>query len=398
MPLKRTELKIPEGYLFSVAKAGIKYEGRYDMGLILSERPAQVAGVFTKNLVKAAPVVITKRRLRKGTARAILVNSGNANACTGERGFKDALLLSGELSRRLSLSENEILLASTGVIGTPLPVERMSAALSELIENLSRDRLPDVARAIMTTDTFEKLYSRVFTAGGESFTLTGVAKGAGMIAPAMATMLSFILTDAPVSQDALKGALREVVEDTFNSITVDGDMSTNDTVLVMANGAKQGTIISKKYYRAFRDALYEVMDALARMIASDGEGATRLITIVVEGAKTRRDAKVAALSVANSPLVKTAVYGRDANWGRIMAALGRSGASMKQERTSISINGIEIVKNGLSAGNDSLAQKSMSQKKEVLIRVSLGMGRHSHRVYTCDLTEEYIRINAEYRT
>ncbi len=398
MPSKKTDLIIPEGYLFSVAQAHIKYEGRNDMGLILSEKTAQVAGVFTKNLVKAAPVIISRKRIRKGMARAILVNSGNANACTGEQGTRDALELSRELSEMLNLPENEILIASTGVIGAPLPVERMKGALSGLISGLNSQRLPELAKAIMTTDTFEKLYSTVFTIGRESFTVTGVAKGAGMIAPDMATMLSFIITDAMVTGDALKRALKEVVEDTFNSITVDGDMSTNDTVILMANGAKGGPCISKKYYRVFRDALYEVMDALARMIASDGEGATRLITIMVEGAVTKKDARKAALTIANSPLVKTAIYGRDANWGRIMAALGRSGARIHQEKTGISINGIEIVKNGLSTGRDSDAQKTMSEQEEVVIKVSLGLGRQTYRVYTCDLTEEYIRINAEYRT
>ncbi len=398
MPLKKTDLLIPEGYRFSVAQAGIKYNDRNDMGLIFSEKPAQVAGVFTKNLIKAAPVMITRRRVRKGRARAILVNSGNANACTGKRGTEDALELSRELAERLNLPENDILIASTGVIGTALPVDRMKAAIPDLITKLSPQRLPELAKAIMTTDTFEKLFSTTFTVGRKSFTLTGVAKGAGMIAPDMATMLSFIMTDATVSTDALRRALREVVEDTFNSITVDGDMSTNDTVLVMANGAKESPIISKKYYRVFRDALYEVMDALARMIASDGEGATRLVTIIVNGAVTKKDARKAALSIANSPLVKTAIYGRDANWGRIMAALGRSGARVTEEKTAISINGIEIVKNGLSTGRDEEAQRSMSDQHEVIIRVSLGIGKQSYRVYTCDLTEEYIRINAEYRT
>ncbi len=398
MPLKKSELLIPRGYLFSTARAGIKYQGRDDMGLIFSERPAAVAGVFTRNRVKAAPVVITRRRLQRGTGRAILVNSGNANACTGEQGFRDALLLSRELSRRLNIREGEVLLASTGVIGTPLPVDRMRNALSELTDGLKSEGLKAIARAIMTTDTFEKYYSTRFRVGKTDVTLSGVAKGAGMIAPQMATMLSFVLTDAALSPETLKAALKEVVDDTFNCITVDGDMSTNDTVLIMANAASGAASIGKRYYRQFRDALYEVLDSLSRMIASDGEGATRLVTILVQEAKTRADAKRAALCIANSPLVKTAVYGRDANWGRIMAALGRSGARFRQERVKIMINNVEVVKGGLSTGRDDEAGRSMEENEEVVIHISLGEGKESSRVYTCDLTEEYIRINAEYRT
>lgn len=394
------KIPVPQGFRFSAVEAGIKYKNRKDLALIFSEAPATVAGVFTKNQIKAAPVVLTKRRIRSGTASAVLINSGNANACTGKKGLEDAVYLSELISEKLKVPKRQILVSSTGVIGTPLPVNRIERALGELIHGLETGSIEDVAKAIMTTDTFPKTAYAHLKAGRKLYTISGIAKGAGMIAPNMATMLSFILTDITITPGALSTALQDAVSETFNCITVDGDMSTNDMVIVMANGLAGGTVIQEhsKRFKTFRKLLYDVMDKLARMIASDGEGATKLVTIRVKGANSKAEARKAALTVANSPLVKTAIYGHDANWGRIMAALGRSGARLRENSISIKINNIGVVKNGLATGRDSLAGNSIKSSKEVLIDIVLGTGLFSHRIYTCDLTEEYIRINAEYRT
>ncbi|NOX19894.1 MAG: bifunctional glutamate N-acetyltransferase/amino-acid acetyltransferase ArgJ [Nitrospirae bacterium] len=400
MPLQRNKTPVPAGFKFSAVSADIKYKNRNDLALIYTERPATVSGAFTTNLVKAAPVVVTKRHLRTATARAILINSGNANACTGQRGINDALYLIKNLSKELGIANQDVLVSSTGVIGTPLPVERMKAKIPELINGLDTGSIEDVAEAIMTTDTFPKLTHTHFRKGKKLYTITGVAKGAGMIAPNMATMLSFVVTDLPVAGRALKLAVKEAVAETFNCITVDGDMSTNDMVIVMANGAAGGTVLDEqsRYFKNFKRSLTELMDTLARMIASDGEGATKLIIIRIKGAKSKSDARKAALTIANSPLVKTAIYGHDANWGRIMAALGRSGTRIKEGLISIRINNIEIVKNGIATGRDPEAGQSIKNSTEVFIDINLSSGPHHIRVYTCDLTEEYIRINAEYRT
>jgi len=391
---------VPAGYRFSVAAAGIKYEDRPDMALIYSEREAAFAGVFTSNRVKAAPVVLDIRKARSATARAIVINSGNANACTGQRGMKDAEAICRDISKRLNISERHVLIASTGVIGTPLPMDRVQRGLEELSREGAGAGIGDVARAIMTTDRFPKLGSRRIKAGRTEAVLSGVAKGAGMISPRMATMLCFLLTDLAVEKRTLKRALKEATERTFNLITVDGDMSTNDTVLIMANGLAGNRPLTDDSpgYRRFREALFELMDEFSRMIVRDGEGATRLIVIRVRGAKNHPDAKKAAFSVAGSPLVKTAVYGRDANWGRILAALGYSGALFRDDSVDISINGIKLVRNGLATGKDADASQALKHDKEVTIDIDLKIGTGAERVYTCDLTEEYIRINAAYRT
>ncbi len=393
------ETDVPKGYRFSVAAAGIKYEDRPDMALIYSEREAAAAGVFTTNRVKAAPVVLDMKRIRSSTARAVVINSGNANACTGPRGMEDAEAVCRHAAERLSVPVEHVLTASTGVIGTPLPMERVRRGIEELTGG-ARAGVEDVARAIMTTDRFPKVASKRVKAGGTEAVLTGVAKGAGMISPNMATMLCFLMTDLAVERKALDRALKETVEGTFNLITVDGDMSTNDTVLIMANGLAGNAPLTEGSpgYESFRDALFELADELSRMIARDGEGATRLIVVRVRGASDHADAKRAAFSVARSPLVKTAVYGRDANWGRIMAALGYSGASVSEERTDISVNGIKLVGNGLATGRDAEAAESMKSGAEVVIDIDLNLGPGTERVYTCDLTEEYVRINAAYRT
>ncbi|NOY39230.1 MAG: bifunctional glutamate N-acetyltransferase/amino-acid acetyltransferase ArgJ, partial [Nitrospirae bacterium] len=373
---------------------------RTDMALIYSECEATVAGTFTSNRVKAAPVVLDIKKVRSGTGRAIIINSGNANACTGQRGKRDAETMCREISKRLDIPEKHVLVASTGVIGSPLPMERVQRGLEDLTTETARTGLDEVARAIMTTDKFPKTSSMKIEIGRTGAILAGVAKGAGMISPDMATMLCFLLTDLAIEKKALKRALKEATEKTFNLITVDGDMSTNDTVLIMANGRAGNTPLTEDSpgYRKFREALFELTDEFSRMIVRDGEGATRLITIKLRGAKNYSDAKKAAFSVANSPLVKTAIYGRDANWGRIMAALGYSGAFIREDSVDISINGINLVRSGLGTGKDVDASETLKHNNEVTIDINLNTGTETERVYTCDLTDEYLKINATYRT
>ncbi len=390
---------VPRGYLFSVAAAGIRYQGRSDMALIHSEREATVAATFTTNRVKAAPVICDMKRVRSGKGRTIVVNSGNANACTGDRGLRDAEAICREVAVRLDVPERSVLIASTGVIGTPLPMERVMRGVDGLIRSLGKAGPWDVARAMMTTDSFPKVVSRRGGSGATEFTVTGIAKGAGMISPEMATMLCFILTDLAVGRTVLKAALAEAVAKTFNLTTVDGEMSTNDTVIAMANGAagNRPPAGGSPLLRRLKAMLLEVTDELSRMIARDGEGATRLLIVKVRGARSQRDARRAALSVAESPLVKTAVHGGDPNWGRIMAALGHSGAALREHSVEIAINGVKVVKAGLGTEREREASEAMAGE-EVVIDIDLKRGGYSERVYSCDLTEEYVRINARYRT
>lgn len=390
---------IPEGFLLSVTEAGIKYSDRTDMALIYSERDAVTAGTFTRNKVKAAPVLLDIKKVRSRDGRAIIINSGNANACTGRKGMKDAEQICRKVADGLSLSEKKVLISSTGVIGLPLPMKQINAGINNLLSGLGDAGAEDVARAIMTTDSFPKFISRRFRIGRVDASITAIAKGAGMISPGMATMLCFILTDLAVEKRTLQMLLKETVDKTYNLITVDGDMSTNDTVLMMANGAAGNTSLTNESrgFNKFSKVLFEVTDELSRMIVRDGEGATKLVSIRVRGAKNESDAKRAAMSVATSPLVKTAIYGRDANWGRIISAVGYSGAFMKEGLIDISINGVKIVSKGLGTGRDDEASKAMKHDT-VSIEINLKLGSSSVRVYTCDFTEEYIKINAEYRT
>lgn len=392
-------LSIPEGYRFSAVKAAIKKPGRYDLGLIVSDREATIAGMFTKNRVKAAPVILDMKRLRSFVGQAIIVNSGNANACTGEQGMRDAIETAGMIAQELRIKPARVFVCSTGVIGTPMPMERIKSNLHSLIQGLGKFTFTHIAKAIMTTDTVPKIVSRTFTLYGRKITIAGCAKGAGMIAPDMATMLGFLLTDALVERTALRSALREAVNRSFNMVTVDGDMSTNDTVLCFANGAAQNRPItmSSPGYRVFADELRGLSYDLATMIARDGEGATKLVKVSVSGAPSSVAARRAARAVANSLLVKTAIYGNDSNWGRIVAALGYSGIPFRPDRLDVLINGIPVVKKGLGTGNDAKANKSL-KRKEVDISIHLNSGKCVETVLTCDLSEDYVKINAEYRT
>jgi len=390
---------IPEGFLFSAVEAAIKKPGRKDLALIYSETESNMAGAFTTNTVKAAPVCVDISKIESGKGQAIIINSGNANACTGKKGMRDAMEMTRLVAQGLKLKPSRVYISSTGVIGSPLPMERIRTGMHDLLAGLGKFSIHDVAHAIMTTDTFPKVISRTVEMHGKTGTITGICKGAGMICPHMATMLCFLMTDIAVNQRTLDKALRDAVKRSFNRITVDGDMSTNDTVLIMANGMLGNPEITgkSKSYRVFQDVLSDVTYELSKLIARDGEGATKFIEIEVKGARSETDAEKAAFSVANSNLVKTALYGNDANWGRIMAALGYSGINFAEEKTDIYIGKVNVVRRGLSNGKDEEANKVL-KGKDIRIIIDLHLGRSSARVLTCDLTEEYIRVNATYRT
>jgi glutamate N-acetyltransferase/amino-acid N-acetyltransferase len=389
----------PKGFLFSTAEAAIKKTGRKDLALIYSEVEAQMAGMFTTNKVKAASVKLDMRRIKSGKGRAIIVNSGNANACTGKKGMGDALEMTRLVADELGIRKPLVYAGSTGVIGMPMPMERIRSKIPGLIAKLGKASIMDAAAAIMTTDTFPKIVEKRVKIYNKTGSITGICKGAGMICPHMATMLCFIMTDIAVNQRALGKALNEAVEKSFNRITIDGDMSTNDTVLLMANGMLGNAVLDEKsgFYAAFRRSLSDVAYELSKLVVKDGEGATRLIEIEVRGARSEADAKTAAFSVANSNLVKTAIYGNDANWGRIMAALGYSGAFMREEKVDIYFGKVKVVRRGLAAGKDAEAGNVL-RGKEIRIVINLNTGKSAAKVLTCDMTEGYIKINAAYRT
>jgi glutamate N-acetyltransferase/amino-acid N-acetyltransferase len=387
------------GFKFSGISSGIKLSGEKDLALIYSETPAVTAGVFTTNKVKAAPVRMAIERIASGKGQAVIINSGNANACTGDRGFKDASDISTKTADELGIPPELVYVSSTGVIGVPLPLSKIKKALPRAVKELSRSSINKSAAAIMTTDTFAKTYSKKIKIGNKTGTIAGIAKGAGMICPDMATMLCFIVTDIAVTPKALNTALKEAVNGSFNRLTIDNDMSTNDTAMIMANGLSGNKPLTKKssYYQKFQKTLSEITYILAKMIALDGEGATKLIEIVVKRAVTEADASKAALAVAKSMLVKTAVYGRDPNWGRIMAAIGYSGIDVDERKTDIYINKIKLVSRGTGTNREKAARKIFADN-EIVITIDLDSGNKTARALTCDLTEKYIDINAHYRS
>lgn len=390
-----------KGFLFSTVEAAIKKAGRKDLALIFSEVPATAAAVFTTSSVKAAPVLLSRDHIAGGSAQAIIVNSGNANACTGEQGLKDAQETSQLVARALGLDTTAVQVCSTGVIGVQMPMEKVRTAITPLVDGLSSGTLDDVAQAIMTTDTFPKMEAHSGQAGGFSYTVAGIAKGAGMIMPNMATMLSFIITDAAIEPAFLQQTFRRSVDNSFNAITVDGDMSTNDTCLIMANGTAGNPVIKEGSQEGdtFSAILSEILLSLAKQIVKDGEGATKFVEIRVNGAKDDADAKRAAMAIANSSLVKTAFFGQDANWGRIFAAVGYSGAKVDQSLLSLSFDDVCMAKNGIFAGGDAEARGTeILKRKEFTVSVDLGLGLGTATVYTSDLTHEYISINADYRS
>ncbi len=391
---------VPKGFLFAAVSCGLKKSDQLDLGLIFCPQGARCAGVFTQNLVKAAPVVLGEERVRRGFTRGILVNSGCANACTGVQGLEDARNILEELAKVLDISAEEILPASTGVIGARLPVEKMSKSLPKLVKKLSPEGYEHVARAMMTTDTMPKVVERTFELPEGSARILGLAKGAGMIAPHMATMLAFVLTDVQIDPEYLTEILRKAVEHSFNRITVDGDTSTNDTVYALASGLA-GLEVHKgtKVGALFAEALTDTCKELARLIVKDGEGAHKLVTICVQGASTEEKALQLARIVADSLLVKTAIFGEDPNWGRILAAMGRAGILFDPNQVDIYIDQVQIVSNGLGLGNEAeRAAHLVMKNSEFAILIDLKEGVKEANILTCDLSYDYVRINAEYRT
>jgi len=387
------------GFLASSVSAGLKKKGELDLSLIFSQKEAVAAGVFTTNKVKAAPVLLSQERIKKGPIRAVVANTGYANACTGIRGLNDAIQTAEMVAKELQIDPEETVVASTGVIGAYLPFNLIKQAIPDLVKNLSPHGFKSVAEALMTTDSFPKMSYFEGNAGGDPYHLLGIAKGAGMIMPNMATMLSFLLTDINIDSQTLSPIFRSAAECTFNRITVDGDTSTNDMVLIMANGVTGNKSLNRSAIKEFERGLTDVMGELAYMIAKDGEGATKVVIIEVKGAARKDDANIAARAVGNSNLVKTAVFGQDPNWGRIMAALGRSEIKMEESKVQIWIEGIKIVDGGLMTSEKQEREAAEEMKKEqITISIHLNQGRWKDRITTCDLTYDYIRINADYRS
>jgi len=391
-----------KGFRFAGVHGGIKADGGLDLGLVFANEPAVASAVFTRNRVRAAPVTISERRIAKGQCQAILANSGNANACTGKQGQQAALQLTRAVARSLRVTPAMVAPASTGVIGVQLPRARIEAAIPALVEDLSDAGAKRFARAIMTTDRTPKTAEAELQVGKTTCRILGIAKGAGMIHPNMATTLAFITTDAPLRRAALSRLLHQVTEQTFNRATVDGDTSTNDSIYALASGAATSRVVEEKTAagRRFAGALAEVLESLAKAIVADGEGAEHLVRIEVHGARTDADAVQIARTIASSQLVKTALYGCDPNWGRILAAAGRSGARFNPDHISIEIEGIRIFEEGtpvMMAKTEAKVSRIM-KRREYSISVRVGRGRGLGHYWTCDLGHEYVRINADYRT
>ncbi len=399
-----TPSDIPAGFSFAGTHCGIK-RSRLDLGILISDVPAAAAAVFTTNQIVAAPVVACREHMQKSRSemRGVIVNSGNANCCTKEDGYPASIAMASKLAEELGINRSQVLVSSTGVIGAPLRVEKILAAVPHLtlVRSSEPGAFEEFARAIMTTDTRPKWAAAKCRIGGKPVRVLACAKGSGMIQPNMATMLAYIATDAAISPSVLDRALRAVVEPTFNSITVDGDTSTNDTVAVLANGQSGAPEITKARgsdYKNFCNALHKVCKSLALAIVEDGEGAERVIEIEVRGASSERAARQVARTIANSPLVKTAFAGADPNWGRILAAAGRSGVKFDPSRTTIKIARVVVCRGGREHPFEEAAVHEKMLAKYVPIRVDLGSGKASARFWTCDFTVEYVHINSSYRT
>ncbi|WP_438986769.1 bifunctional glutamate N-acetyltransferase/amino-acid acetyltransferase ArgJ [Marivivens donghaensis] len=397
-PAAFPDLPVIDGVRFASAMAGVKYNNRTDVMLAELVEGSTVAGVFTRSATRSANVLDCQAKNGKTQAgrAAIIVNSGNSNAFTGARGVEAVDALCAGVAERTGIDADRIFTSSTGVIGEPLPYDRITAKIGELSANLNAGGIDGAAKAIMTTDTFPKGSAAEITVNGQTVKIAGIAKGSGMIAPDMATMLVYIFTDAKIGYDALQGVLSKLTDKTFNCITVDSDTSTSDTLLIGATGASGVDVTGNADFEA---ALHKVMLDLSHQVIRDGEGATKFVEIQVTGAANDADAKRVGLSVANSPLVKTAIAGEDANWGRIVAAVGKSGAEADRDRLSIRFGDITVAENGWRAPNYSEADASAYMKNaELIIGVDLGIGTGASTVWTCDLTYEYIRINADYRS
>ena len=393
------KISVP-GFLANGVSAGIKGADKKDLGLIYSTVPARAAAVFTRNTFKAAPVLIDMERIKKGSAQAILTNSGCANAATGKDGYADALAVSAAAAKQIKIPEDQLLVCSTGVIGRRLPVKKIESGLGRLVKGLHEYGIEDAEEAMMTTDQYPKIAIRKGIVGAKDITVCGIAKGAGMIEPNMATLLVYVMTDALVESKALNTVFHQVIDTTFNAVTVDGCMSTNDTAIILANGLAGNNPLERAQARIqrFRDMLTDVLAELAQAVVQDGEGATKFITITVEGAKTRSDARKAAYAIANSNLVKTAFFGGDPNWGRILAALGSSGIPMEKEKVTLCLGGVPVYAQDAPQDFAPARLRDVFKSKKIEVLVSLGSGDKAHRLLTSDLSYDYVKINADYST
>jgi glutamate N-acetyltransferase/amino-acid N-acetyltransferase len=404
-PKKYPDLPVIEGVRFASIAAGVRYAGRTDVTMALFDAPAAVAGVFTRSKCPSAPVDWCRDKLKGGLARAVVVNSGNANAFTGHRGLSAVQEIGEAVAKATGASADQVFMASTGVIGEPLEASRITRVLADLAAAAKPEGLMDAARAIMTTDTYPKVSTRTVKLGETDVHIAGMAKGAGMIAPDMATMLSFVFTDAPVAAPALQALLSKSAQTSFNAITVDSDTSTSDTLMLFATGAAKTrgapeiTDAADPRLGPFRRALDKVLLDLAHQVVRDGEGARHFVEVRVEGAASRKAAKRIGLSIANSPLVKTAIAGEDANWGRIVAAIGKAGEKAERDKLEIWFGGIRVAAGGLRDPDyDEAATSAYMKKQDIVITVKLGIGTARAKVWTCDLTKEYVAINGDYRS
>ena len=400
MSTSHRSIRVP-GFRAAGVRCGVKREG-LDLALIAADAPAAAAGVFTRSTVVGAPVELSRRRVRRGFVRAVVANSGCSNVAMGARGRRDAEAMAEAAARAIGAADREVLVASTGVIGQPLPLDRIRRGVADAARALAPSGWGHAARAILTTDTFPKLAQTRFRLGGRRVTLAGIAKGSGMIAPNMGTMLAFLATDAGASPGFLRRVLREVVAESFNRVSVDGETSTSDTLLLLASGAAGNPALSSAGSPGaarFRDAALEVARSLARDLARDGEGATRLVTVRVSGARSRRQADTAARRIANSPLVKTALFGADPNWGRILQTVGAGEVALDLSRTEVTLGGVTVFRHGAPTGPAARRRAAAGMaRREVEVAVRLGAGRASAWMWTCDLSYEYVRVNAEYTT
>lgn len=389
-----------KGFKAAGVKAGIKKSGNLDVAVIYTETPAAIAGTFTQNKVAAAPVYVSKETVATGSARAIVANAGCANACTGKQGMDDAYKTREIAAKELGINADDVIVGSTGVIGVTLPMDKLEKGIKDAVADLSETGSINAANAIITTDTHCKTMTVKFDIGDAEVHMGAIAKGSGMIRPNMATMLCYITTDLDIEQSLLQKALSTCVEKSFNMISVDGDMSTNDTVVVLANGLAGNKKITEENadYDIFCSNLMALCVELAKEIAADGEGASKFLTINVKGAKSFADAKTVGMAVANSPLVKTAFFGEDPNWGRVICAVGYSGADMVPEKTVVKFGGITIFDCGVGAQYDSEALVKVMRENDIVIDIELNLGDSDATVWTCDLSYEYVKINGEYHT
>lgn len=391
----------PQGFLAAGVKAGIKASGNHDVAVIYSTVPASTGAVFTQNKMCAAPVLLSREVAQESVAQAIIVNSGCANACTGEQGLLDAREMQAFAADLLGIEPQNVYVCSTGVIGHFLPMDKIKNGLADAVDVMDENEGESCAMAIQTTDTFIKRAAYEFEVGGKTARIAGIAKGAGMIHPNMATMLTFLTTDAAIAPDVLKRAVKAAADKSFNMVVVDGDTSTNDSMIVLANGLAENEIIfSEEHpdYQAFFEALVTCAQDLAKLIARDGEGATKFLEVNVVGAATWEDAKAAAMAIAKSPLVKTAFFGEDPNWGRIVCAAGYSGAVMNADKVNLSIGGVRLVENGMNCNIPLTSLTDIMSEHDITMTIDMAAGNECATVWTCDFSYEYVKINGEYHT